>query len=299
MLSPYHGEFKTNLECLVASKYFGREFSALSEAERSDLANHVDGRYLAFRVAMLPWLLRHCDLSGAKVVEVGSGSGASTHAILSEAMHVDCFEIHDAAVDIAEYRLSCAGFTNYTLHRRPFDHEVATSLGEVDGVLLSAVLEHTTFDECISILRDSWHALRPGGWLCVIDTPNRLCPFDHHTSLLPFFSMLPAEVRMEYASRSPRTDFASSFAERQESKATTLESLARWGSGISYHEFEIALGSDVHQHVCATGYEQEIVDLIGITPEDTIAQHMLSLYAIHVNRAFSRRALYMILRKPG
>jgi len=131
-------------------------------------------------------------------------------------------------------------------------------------------------------------------------TPNRLCPLDYHTSLLPFFSMLPADVRLAYATHSPRLEFAQSFAPGKFSNTDEqLESLTRWGNGISYHEFEIALGLDIHQHVVADGFEPEIESLIGTTPEDTLAKLMLDLYAKHVHRAFSRRALHLILRKPG
>jgi hypothetical protein len=230
---------------------------------------------------------------------VGSGTGASTLALLPHVAHVDCFELHESSGDVAEARMGLAGYSNFTLHRQLFPGDAVASLGTVDGVFLPAVLEHTTFAECIAILQNAWNALTPGGWLCVVNTPNRLCAFDHHTAILPFFHMLPAEVRLAYAPQSPRADFAGAFAPGpQRERGELLENLTRWGSGISYHEFELAIGKDVHEHVVAHGYEDEIVDLIGVLPEDTLCELQLTMFAKHVHRAFSRRAFHFILQKP-
>jgi SAM-dependent methyltransferase len=285
----------------VIEKYIGSaNFSYSPSSFESTLYDHVEGRFLSFKDGVLPWLMRRVDLMGKRIVEVGSGTGASTLALLPHVAHVDCFEIHGASCDVAEARMALAGYSNFTLHRQLFAGDTASSLGTVDGVVLAAVLEHTTFEECIAILRNAWNVLAPGGWLCVVDTPNRLCPFDHHTAMLPFFHMLPAEVRLAYASESPRSDFAGAFAAGvQRESGEALESLTRWGCGISYHEFELAIGKDVHQHIVAHGYEDEIVDLIGILPEDTTCELLLSMFAKHVHRAFSRRAFHLILQKPA
>jgi S-adenosylmethionine-dependent methyltransferase len=63
-----------------------------------------------------------------------------------------------------------------------------------DAVLLYAVLEHQHPLERLETLTRCWDLLRPGGVLIVVETPNRIVYFDPHTSLLPFFAMLPPEV---------------------------------------------------------------------------------------------------------
>ncbi|MFN6191604.1 MAG: methyltransferase [Planctomycetia bacterium] len=268
-------------------------------AFEATIEDHVDRRFTSFKDSVLPWLKRHVGLTDQRIVEIGSGTGASTLAVLPEISHVTCFDLDAPAIGVADFRLRLAGYSNFTLHPTTFTADCATSAGHVDGVFMAAVLEHATFTECIDVLRNAWSAVRPGGWICIVDTPNRFSAIDHHTALLPFFSMLPPEVRMAYAPRSPRQDFAAAFPSADtRTFDARLESLTRWGAGISYHEFEIALGEDVHNHIVADGYEPEIQRLIGILPEDTFCQLQLNVFARHVNRAFSRRAFYLIIRKP-
>jgi hypothetical protein len=78
--------------------------------------------------------------------------------------------------------------------------------------------------------------------------------------------MLPAEVRLAYASQSPRNGFVNDFATIY---AESQNKLTRWGCGISYHEFETALGTDIHRHVIADGYEKEIVRQWPVLWEDS------------------------------
>jgi 2-polyprenyl-3-methyl-5-hydroxy-6-metoxy-1,4-benzoquinol methylase len=280
----------------VLSKTF---FEKTPSPNQEDLNDHIEGRYNIFTSTIAPWLDSRVKLKEKNILEVGSGTGASTLALAPHVGHIHCFELDNNAVDAAAWRLNYAGVNNVTLHAKAFDSHAAKAMGMVDGVFFAALLEHTSFDECMSILRTSWASLKSGGWLCVIDTPNRFCPLDYHTSMLPFFSMLPMEVRLAYAKNSPRATFASEFSgTKQRENFTSAERLIRWGAGISYHEFELALGSDVHQYIIADGYEPEIDCLLGTLSDDLIIQMQLKLFAPHVHRAFSRRAFHLIIRKP-
>src|SRR5439155_7437846 len=103
-----------------------------------------------------------------------------------------------------------------------------------------ASLEHMTHHERPQTLRSAWAMLKPGTLLCVADTPNRLWYYDDHTALTNFFHWLPDEIAMEYAARVPRPDFNRAFLPPEPPSA---EKLARWGRGVSYHDFELAIGS--------------------------------------------------------
>jgi protein-L-isoaspartate O-methyltransferase len=162
-----------------------------SEAFQRTLSDHVDGRQLHFSDCVVPWLRRHVDIGSHHLVEIGSGTGSSTAAVAPHVDHVTTFEISESAVLAAKERAIICGYKNVSHRRSLFDAEQALRLRPYDGVFLAAVLEHCSFKECIDLLRASWLGLKPGGWMCVIDTPNRFCPIDHHTSFLPFFSTLP------------------------------------------------------------------------------------------------------------
>lgn len=293
--------YRVPMRQMIIDRYIGAQSFAYSpDSFETAIHEHVEGRFNSFRNGVLPWLRRHGSLEGQRIVEIGSGTGASTLAVIPIVAHVDCFEIHEPSIECADFRLKLAGYTNYRLHAKPFDAGSAEEVAGADGVFMAAVLEHTTFAECVDILRNAWSVLKPGGWICVVDTPNRLCPFDHHTAILPFFSALPPEVRMAYSRFSPRPEFASAFPDNDpRAPEARAESLVRWGCGISYHEFELALGRDVHSHVVADGFEPEINQLIGVLPEDNLCQLKLGMFAPYVSRAFARRALHLIIRKPA
>lgn len=292
--------YETGFERLFRRHYLKTSDEAeLSDGQRRSLNDNMLGRVRYFE-ALAPWALRMIGTANlGQVIEIGSGLGASTEAFAPVSGHIHCFEIDERTTPIAEYRLTARGFSNWTLHREPFDENAAERIGHADGVLLAAMLEHTTLQECLAILKCAWSILKPGGWICVIDTPNRLSPVDFHTSQLPFFSMLPRDLQLEYAPKSPRADFTADFV-KPHSGFTDMDllRLVRWGMGISYHEFELALGPSLYDCVIADGYEPEIYSLIDILPADYACQAMLHTFAPHVHRAFSRRSLHFILRKP-
>ncbi len=83
-----------------------------------------------------------------------------------------------------------------------------------------------------------WQGLKPGAIMGVVDTPNRLWYFDDHTSNLPFFHWLPEEIALGYTARCDR-DLIKDLYKLPASEGAI--GLQRWGRGISYHDFELAL----------------------------------------------------------
>ena len=81
-------------------------------------------------------------------------------------------------------------------------------------------------------------SLRGDLW-CVVETPNRLWYHDSHTSFLPYFHWLPDDLAFEYSRMSPRAGFRDCY--RVPDAASRLHFLRR-GRGVSYHEFDLALG---------------------------------------------------------
>lgn len=206
---------------------------------REDLQDHLERRLNSFRGKVIPWLNAARPLLGARVLEIGCGTGASTVALAEQGAKVTGIDIDEPSLRVARQRCAAHGVecelvlangagARQFLEREPFDF-----------VIFFACLEHMTHPERIEAMRETWRALPEGALWCVIETPNRLWFFDDHTSRLPFFNWLPDELVFEYSRFSPREPFRSSY---RELSADKMESFLRHGRGVSFHEFDLAIG---------------------------------------------------------
>jgi S-adenosylmethionine-dependent methyltransferase len=273
-----------------------------SPAGEKDIETITHLRYDWCIKRVVPWISRHLPLEGRTVVEVGCGAGSSTSAIAHFAASVDGYDIDSNAVEGARRRAAILGQDNVRVHLiKPGELIPAMRAQHPNGadvVLLYAVLEHQTIPERLETIRACWDLLAPGGLMVVVDTPNRLIYFDGHTALLPFFSMLPAELAIHYAAFSPREMLVQSIGDAlKQSESTALNSMTRWGLGVSYHEFQVALG-DLTDLVVGDGYDPEIFSDRPVS----LAERCLYTYWKHpgVNApvGFARELLDLIFRKP-
>jgi 2-polyprenyl-3-methyl-5-hydroxy-6-metoxy-1,4-benzoquinol methylase len=213
--------------------------SQLSTPEgRTDLADHLYSRLDSFRNTVIPWLDDAKPLHGASVLEIGCGTGSSTVALAEQGAQVVGVDIDEASLRVARDRC----------HLHAVDCELIQANGDevadrfagrnFDFIIFFACLEHMTHDERITAMRGTWNMLGKGALWCLIETPNRLWYFDHHTSRLPFFSWLPDDLAFEYSQYSPREFFKDSYRECSDE---TMLSFFRHGRGVSFHEFDIAM----------------------------------------------------------
>ena len=107
-----------------------------------------------------------------------------------------------------------------------------------DAIIFFACLEHMTIKERLASLQKAWARLEKGGFLVVVDTPNRLAHMDSHTSRLPFYNWLPDELAFHYSAKSQRAPFNRNFTDFTDD---SLLQFIREGRGVSYHEFELAI----------------------------------------------------------
>jgi 2-polyprenyl-3-methyl-5-hydroxy-6-metoxy-1,4-benzoquinol methylase len=200
----------------------------------ADLQSHVTGRLEDFRHRAIPWIDSLTALKGKRILEVGCGTGSSTVALAEQGAEVVATDIHQGSLDAAQHRLSLFNLTadlmlcNVSEVGRRFPPQ------SFDIVALFAVLEHMTLDERQSGLAAAWDLVKPGGHVIVIETPNRLWAYDSHTSQDPFFMWLPDDLAIKWASHTTRERF------NRVIRDVTL--LSRWGRGVSYHDFSLALG---------------------------------------------------------
>jgi S-adenosylmethionine-dependent methyltransferase len=291
------------IEAVLNDAYLGG-WERHTEAGRHAVENEVFRRFEQAARFAVPWVDRVAPLAGKQVLEVGCGSGSSTAAFARLAGHVHAYDIEPELVRAARGRCGALGLSNVSCHaiapHRPLD-ELRRRHGEgVDLVLLYAVLEHCTAAECLETIRTGWDLLRPGGHLVVVESPNRFIYWDYHTAHMPFFHMLPGPIAMRYSGRSPRASIAAKVDEaRRRSEEDAAMALIRLGTGISFQEFQLALGlDDLGPLVAADGYEPEMLEWFPITLEERLLQTFFLERDLDVPIGFARYVLNLILRKP-
>jgi len=295
--------YRDSMREILTASYFSDWAPGYLESSsgQADLEAHISGRMLEFDSIAIPWIREGFDLQGKSVLEIGCGTGSSSLPTAFAAGSVRAFDISPMAVLIARERARLLNAPNIEILDLASDWAIsqhsastfANSEAVVDVVLFIALLEHLTPGERVHALRAAWQVLKPGGILVVFETPNRLGCFDWHTFRLPFFHSLPDELAIAYASRSERTDLALSPL------GDVAENLYRLGRGVSYHEFEIAIGLDAFT-VVNDGYSRKLLayrKALAHRAYDTALEGLLKQYLPRVPLGFSRPSLDLVLKK--
>lgn len=267
-----------------------------------DIENNVFRRYNHSLKHSIPWLNRFAELKGKRVLEIGTGTGSSTAALAHFVENIQGYDIHKLALEGARRRLEILGLENTQLHEITESSLIPRieqdASDKYDIILLFAVLEHQTIEERHNTLKTCWELLSDNGIMAVLDTPNILHFFDLHTSRLPFLHMLPTRVYGRYAPFSNRPPFADSFADEPNTSDGDLEvKIARWGRGVSYHDFELTLGKKYKNYLIAEGFEPEILSWFPPTPEEELLRWYLQHKEFDIPLGFSRCVLNLIFKK--
>lgn len=254
-------------------------------------------RRLAAKRCCVPWIQRVLPLEGRTVLEYGCGNGPVTAAFAPLAGRYIGLDIDEAAVG-ATRRILGEGGVHPELHVAPPGEilgATAAFRGEVDIFLCYAVLEHMSVPERLALLRLARDVVRPDGIIVVIETPNRLTPWDYHTSQLPFLNQLPEELALAYLERSPRKEFVHAMqAAAAGGPPDEREALVRWGRGMSFHELELVF-DDLPRHVVASGWDPVLLPEREIHRAELALQRVLDTARPDLPAAFSRYWLDFIL----
>ncbi|MGD0190189.1 MAG: class I SAM-dependent methyltransferase [Rhizomicrobium sp.] len=219
------------------------------DSYRSDLEDHLYKRLELDRTTNIPWLDSVCSLPGKKILEIGCGTGSSTVALAEQGAKVIGIDIDEDALRVACDRCRIYDVDAEVIALRAEDIAESFGADAFDVIVFFASLEHMTIAERLRALRSAWTALRTGGALAIVETPNRLWYFDEHTSRLPFFHWLPDELAFEYSQFSPRQNFNNLYRLRD---ASSEDHFLRRGRGVSFHEFDIAIDRVQNLHVVSS-----------------------------------------------
>jgi len=218
-------------DLFIQRYYHDRGMDPSTPENQRDMATHLVERPRYYRDCVIPWLNRVLPLRGAKVLEVGCGTGCATQVLAELGADVDAIDIDANAVTLTQARCQLHGVPVRAKLLDAVDMEQEFRYRLFNTIIFSAVLEHMSLKERLSTLGSAWRMLRPGAFLCILDTPNRLWYYDHHSMQLPFLHWLPDDVALAYAQR---------FSPRGFCKTLDIHKLTRFGRSISYHELELA-----------------------------------------------------------
>ena len=209
------------------------------EKYKYDLNAHLYERLESDRRMIIPWLDNAATLQNKCLLEIGCGTGSSAIALAEQGAKITGVDIDEGALLVAKERAKVYGVDAEFRVLNAQDISSTFSTTKFDIIIFFACLEHMTIAERLSSLKMAWEMLPNGGLLVVVETPNRLWYFDGHTSMLPFFHWLPDELAFAYSKFSSRDNFRELY---NDYSTTSKEHFLRRGRGMSFHEFDIAIG---------------------------------------------------------
>jgi hypothetical protein len=176
-------------------------------------------------------------------------------------------------------------------------HEKRFAPGEVGILVLYAVLEHLTPSERIDMLGFARKCYDAGSVVLIAETPNRLVPFDHHSSEMHFLQMLSDELALRHLQRFQDHPLKNLLAATADYAPIALY---RSGRGMSYHDFELDFcDGSLDLHLAADGWHPALMDLQPPTRAELALQDYFVDNTIPVPRAFSRAWLDLLLHKAA
>lgn len=136
-------------------------------------------------------LERYVNLHGAVVLDAGCGTGRNSVLCAEAGSLVTGIDIDLQALDVARARCEehqvTVDFSPADVLNLPFNPS------SFDIIISHGVLEHIPGSLHGRAISEMARVLRPGGLLFIM-TPNRLSPFDTHSSRLPLLHWLPRSL---------------------------------------------------------------------------------------------------------
>ena len=148
--------------------------------------------------------LRRSNARDLRVLEVGCSFGHITECLAEEPLvqEIATFDTDPAFAAMVRVKVDELG-----LHRvrdvRLLSNEETRHLPYPDAafdlVLVLGVVEHLPVRGRRQIVDEYYRVLAPGGYIAILDTPNRLFPLETHSVGLPLIQWLPSRAAFAYA----------------------------------------------------------------------------------------------------
>ena len=235
--------YEKDIENYLIENYFKKG----QEIEKDDLEDHIKNRIFVSRSKIIPWILKTLDLKNKKVLEIGSGTGSSSITLAEQGAEVTGIDIDEASLKVAGHRVHLLDLNIEFIKLSGV--EINKLKQSFDVVLYYATLEHMTIEERIDSLQQAYSLLNRGGYLIIVEAPNRLWIEDTHTSELPFFQWLPDNLAYLYSKFSKKPSYNSKYLDNEYIK---LDEFHRRGRGVSFHEFDLAFNNSDYLNIVSS-----------------------------------------------
>ncbi|HVX11784.1 MAG TPA: methyltransferase domain-containing protein [Pirellulales bacterium] len=267
--------------------------------EDEDLHNHLFRRLAENRRQIVPWLDAAKPLEGTTILEIGCGTGSATVALAEQGARLTAIDVDPRSIAVAEERCRLHGVQATFLVANAARLDEVLSAERFDFIIFFASLEHMTHAERLAAMSHTWKMLPSGGLWCVVETPNRLWYYDHHTAHLDFFMWLSDELAADYIRFSPREDVRDQI-ERADDRQ---HALCRAGRGVSFHEFDLTLGKASELQIVSSmplfyRRRDPALRLLWRLSDDYRFERFLARRCPQIHAAFLQPSLDIIVRKP-
>lgn len=149
------------------------------------------------------------EFVGKKMLDFGSGSGASTLSIANMLPQTEIvgIELEAERIEIANRMKDYRGAQNVRFECSPAGDQLPANTQDFDFVMLSAVYEHLLPNERKTLMPLLWSAMKPGGAMFINQTPYRYFPCEAHSTGLWFINYMPDAMThwtvQHFAGRNP------------------------------------------------------------------------------------------------
>jgi 2-polyprenyl-3-methyl-5-hydroxy-6-metoxy-1,4-benzoquinol methylase len=182
-------EYSEEFRNLIVQMHTGKEHWPNYQSYLNEHLGGPESRFSKFTKYLIPEIEYHCgSLKGKKILDYGCGTGSTTAALAARSDSVVAFDIDKQSVEICRRRIGEHGLEGAVkFYCASHVMEITAFFDSFDIILMNGVLEHIPLSvtgarrkAILSLLE----LLSYGGCLVVSGTPNRLYPFDFHSTQL-------------------------------------------------------------------------------------------------------------------
>lgn len=266
-INRYSGE-EDQLEPLV-SHYSDKMVDALRPFKPGKWLQDELGRADKILAREAVVLSRYLNIRGKRLLDFGCGAGASsvTWSKLGAAVTGVEPDEHLAAAAQIRVREDQVQDSVRILHLPDTSH-LPFADGSFQVCICNAVLEHIAPRDRSIYVREVWRVLEPGGYLYITETPNRLSPYDGHTTQLWGIPWMPLRLARRYGI----------WRGRIEPDKTESELVSMGIRGVTYFEIASALRGQPFAVVRSKGRDEVEASTDLHRPQSTLRRAAKKIY---------------------